>query len=361
MRFGITGMPKTGKTTVFNLITGSEVETGKFTASVEEIHRAICRIPDERLDKLSDFFTSKKKVPVSIDFLDFGGLSVGGDRESKLVGELRTMDAVVHVVRAFEDDEMPHKGGDINAIRDAENFMSELILNDLVVVENRLERIKLQLGKVKTDELIREQALLERIKGFLEDEKHLRDLDFTEDEEMDLKGFGFLSMKPILFALNISEDDAAELDTAVEKHGFKPLSEQRNIEVCPLCAGIEAEIALLEDDERSMFMDDLGITDLGANRLMQTAFRLLGLITFFTGSEKDAHAWAIPFGSNAVKAGGTIHSDIARGFIRAEVVSLDDLFDAGSIAEAKTRGAVHLEGKEYIVQDGDYIVVRFNV
>lgn len=361
MRFGITGIAKTGKTTVFNLLTGSNMDTGKFSATVEEIHRGMARVPDERLDRLAEFFVSKKKVPVSIEFLDFAGISLGGDRESKLVGELRTIDALVHVLRAFEDEEIPHAAGELNPLRDAENFMSELIINDLMVVESKLERITAQFGKQRTDELAREKELMERVKGYLEDDQSLRSVDFSEEEEMQLKGFGFLSAKPLLFALNIGEDEATDLGNSVKKWKLEALQQQPNIEICPLCSGIEEEIAQLEEEERTMFMDDLGITELGSIRFLQSAYKLLGLITFFTGSEKDSHAWTVPAGSNAQKAGGAIHTDIARGFIRAEVISVEELLASGSMAEAKAQGKVHLEGKEYIVQEGDYIIVRFNV
>ena len=362
MKFGITGLPKTGKTTVFNLLTGSNCDTSKFSASVEDIHRGVAKVPDERLDKLADLFKSKKKVPVGLDLMDFAGLALGSERESKLVGDLRTIDAIIHVLRAFEDEELPHASGEINPLDDATNFLSELIINDLMVVEAKLERVTAQLGKVKTDEAIKEKALFEKVKEHLENETPLRDVEFDPNEEIMLRGYGLLSMKPLLFALNIGEDDASELDKTIEKYNLSELAADDNMEICPLCAQIEEEISKLDDDEeKEMFMTDLGLTELGSTRLMQTAYRLLNLITFFTGSEIDAHAWTIPAGSNAVKAAGAIHSDIARGFIRAEVIKYDDLIEAGSVAEVKNKGAFRLEGKEYEVQDGDYIVVRFNV
>lgn len=361
MRFGITGLPKTGKTTVFNLLTGSKNDTSKFSASVEDIHRGVAKVPDERLEKLAEMFKSKKKVPVGLDLMDFAGLALGSERESKLVGDLRTIDAIIHVLRAFEDDELPHASGDLNPLADANNFLSELIINDLMVVESKLERITAQLGKVKSDEGLKEKELFLKVKDYLENETPLRDVEFDSKDATTLRGYGFLSMKPLLFALNIGDDDASELGNAIAKWGLTDLAAKDNIEICPLCAQIEDEISKLDVEEREEFMADLGLTELGSTRLMQTAYRLLSLITFFTGSEIDAHAWTIPYGSNAVKAAGAIHSDIARGFIRAEVIKFDDLISAGSVAEVKNRGAFRLEGKEYVVQDGDYIVVRFNI
>lgn len=361
MKFGITGLPKTGKTTVFNLLTGSNHDTSKFSASMEDIHRGVAKVPDERLDKLAELFKSKKKVPVGLDLMDFAGLSLGSERESKLVGDLRTIDAIIHVLRAFEDDELPHASGDINPLTDANNFLSELIINDLMVAESKLERIIAQLGKVKSDEGLKEKELFLKVKEHLENDTPLRDVEFDSADAITLRGYGFLSMKPLLFALNIGEDDAGELSDSIEKWNLSEMAADDNIEICPLCAQIEEEISKLDEEEREMFMADLELTELGSVRLMQTAYRLLSLITFFTGSEIDAHAWTIPYGSNAVKAAGAIHSDIARGFIRAEVIKFDDLIEAGSVAEVKNKGTFRLEGKEYVVEDGDYIVVRFNV
>jgi GTP-binding protein YchF len=361
MIFGITGLAKTGKTTMFNLLTGSELETGKFTASLEEVHRALAHIPDDRVERLAGLMGSKKTVYAGIDFMDFAGLSLGGERESKLVGELRTIDALVHSVRAFEDDEIPHSAGKIDPRRDAANFLSELIINDQVVAENRMEKIESMMGKAKTDDLVREKALIERVIETLESSTPLREMKLDSSEEFALRGFGFLSLKPLLFALNVSEDMVDDLDNAVEKWDLAEIATMPGVKVCPVCAKIEEELCRLEDDERSMFMEDLGLTDLACDRLMKAAFRLLDFITFYTATEKETRAWTLCQGCNALKAAETIHTDIARGFIRAEVANADALLEAGSLAEARNRGLLHLEGKEYIVKDRDYIHIRFNV
>lgn len=361
MKLGITGLPKTGKTTIFNLVTGSTLDTSKFAATVEDIHRGIATVPDERLDRLEVMYSSRKKVPASIEFLDFAGLSLGSERESKLVGDLRNLDAFVHVLRAFDDPEIPHPAGSVNPARDAENHVAELILNDLIVVESRLERLEKQTMKMKSEELMRDKALMLRIREELEANRSLREVEFSEDEKTAIRGFGFLSFKPMLFALNVGEDEAGALDAAVEKWGLGAMTADRGLLVCPLCANAEEEIGRLAPEERALFLEDLGITTLGSIRLIRSAFELLGLITFFTAGEKDAHAWTVRHGSKAPKAAGAIHSDMEKGFIRMEVVHCEDLLAAGSEAEAKKRGVYRLEGKEYQVNDGDVVVVRFNI
>jgi GTP-binding protein YchF len=362
MRLGITGLPKTGKTTVFNLLTGSELDTSKFAASVAEMNRGQATVPDVRLDNLAEIFKSKKKVPVAIEFLDFGGISLGsGDGDGKLIGDLRSVDALVHTLRAFDDEELSHSAGDINPRRDADNFQAELIINDLMVVEKKLEKLEKAIQKIKDEALVKERDLLAKVHELLENETPLRSVEFDEADMTVLRGYGFLSMKPLLFGLNVAESEAGNLDAMPEKWNLADLAEDGKVAICTLCAQIEEEISRLDEEEREMFMTDLGITDLGSQRLIRTAYELLGLITFFTGSDKDAHAWTIRRGDNSVAAAGAIHSDLARGFIRADVVGYEHLIAAGSVGEARNQGNFHLEGKDYIVQDGDYVLVRFNV
>ena len=361
MRFGITGLPKTGKTTLFNLLCGAELDTGKFAATKEEVHVGVAHVPEPRLERLAAFEKSPKKVAATIDFLDFAGLGIGTERESKLIGDLRTVDAIVHVVRAFEDPELPHPAGSIDPARDAASAEVDMIVNDLIVVENRLPRLEATIAKAKTDELLHEKQVLEQIKAYLEEERPLRAVDLDEDVRRIIKGYRFLSAKPLLLALNIGEDEASDLDAAPARWKISEFAAKPGVGVCPLSLKLELEIARLDPGDREEFLKELGIENLGAERLLHSAYSLLGLITFFTGNEKEARAWPLRAGSTALDAAGTVHTDIARGFIRAEVIALDDLLAAGSWAEARKRGTLRLEGRDYIVQDGDVVNVRFNI
>ena len=361
MRFGITGLPKTGKTTLFNLLCGAEIATDKFAATLEEVHRGVAHVPDERLARLASVEGATELIETTIEFLDFGGLSIGSERESKLIGDLRIVDAVVQVVRAFEDDELPHPEGSIDPARDAAAAEADMIVNDLIVVENRLPRVEATLVKARTDELQFEKEILEKVKELLEAEIPLRQAELSPDEKKKIRGFGLLTAKPLLIALNVGEGDAAELDSTPARCGMEGFVAKPSVGVCPLSLKLELEIARLDPGDRAEFLADLGIERLGAERLLRSAYALLGLITFFTGNDKESRAWPLRRGRTALDAAATVHTDIARGFIRAEVIRLDDLVDAASWAEARKRGTLRLEGRDYVVQDGDVINVRFNV
>ncbi len=369
MKFAITGLAKSGKTTLFNLLTGSELETGKFAATREEVHHGVAHVPEPRLERLAEIFGCAEKHEATVEFLDFAGLSLGGERESKLLGDLRTVDAVVHVLRAFDDPELPHPhpDGSVDPARDAAAQESEMILNDLIVVENRLERLASQIARARSEELVREQELVERVKGALEAERPLRGEEFSAEEETILRGYGFLSAKPLLLALNVGEDEASDLESAPERWwkggggGLEQLSQQPRVRACALSAQLELEISRLEPEDRGEFLRELGIGDLGRERLLRAAYDLLGLISFFTGTEKETRAWALAEGGSALEAAGTVHSDMARGFIRAEVIAFGDLDDAGSFAEARKLGTLRVESRDYVVRDGEVILVRFNV
>lgn len=361
MKFGITGLPKSGKTTLFNLLTGSDIDTGKFAATKEEVHRGIAHVSEPRLNKLADVFGASRKVEVALEFLDFGGLSLGADRESKLLGDLRTVDAIVHVLRAFEDPEIPHPAGSMDPARDAFAQEAEMIINDLIVIENRLPRLESQISKARTDELIHEKEVLDRIKEYLEQDHPLRELSLPAEDELVIKGYGFLSAKPLLLALNVGDDELGALDMTPARWKLEDFAKGQAVDVCPVSLELELEIDRLNHDDKAEFLKELGIETVGPERLAQTAYRLLNLITFFTGNEKETRAWALRRGSTALEAAGTIHTDMARGFIRAEVIPYEKLIEAGSFTEARSSGTLRVESRDYIIQDGEVVNIRFNV
>ena len=361
MRFGITGLVKSGKTTVFNLLTGSAHETGKFVATLEEVHRGVAHVSEPRLDHVARIFGAPRQVPVAIEFLDFAGLSLGAEKESKLLGDLRTVDALVHILRAFDDPELPHPAGSIEPARDAAAQEAEMIINDLIVVENRLPRLEVQIIKAGTDELVREKEVLVKVKQTLEQNRPIRELELSDEESLLIKGYGFLSAKPLLLVLNVGETETNALDTAPNRWNLQTFLRKRNVGISTLCAGLEYEISRLDEEDREEFSRELGLTAPGAERLIKDAYRLLGMITFFTGNEKEARAWALPEGETAVQAAGIVHTDMARGFIRAEVIHFDNFCAAGSFARARELGTLHVEGRDYSVLDGDVINIRFNL
>lgn len=361
MKIGITGLPKSGKTTLFNLLCGTDYETGKFAATIEQVHRGVAHVPELRLARLAPVENAPKTVEVAVEFLDFAGLSLGAERESKLIGDLRTVDAIVHVIRAFDDPEMPHPAGEVNPSRDASSHEADMIVNDLIVVENRLPRLETTIMKARTDELVREKEVLDRVKACLEDERPLREMDISGEDLRLIKGYGFLSAKPLLLALNIDEDEVGDFDAAIARWGMAAFAEKKRVDVCPMSLQLELEISRLDPGDLEDFLRDLGINELCSDRFLHFAFSLLGLITFFTVNNKEARAWPLAAGSTAIEAAGTVHSDMAKGFIRAEVISLDDIVKAGSWAEARKGGILRLEGRDYVVQEGDVVNIRFNI
>lgn len=363
----ILGLPGAGKTTVFNALTRSDAPTGGFSSAADEPNLATVKVPDPRLDLLCEMFKPQRKVQADVQYLDVAGIAKGAAEKGlggQLLGHLQQADALVLAVRAFDDDGNPHPDGSVDAARDIETMNLELTFSDLGIIEKRLVRVIAQLPKMKGAEreaYEREQAVLETLKEALENETPLREVVPTldPDDYKVLRGFGLLTAKPMLILLNIGEDQIADAE-AIET-SMRAQFGRDGVEVASLAGKIEAEIALLDDADAEVFMADLGIAESSRDRVIRDSFRLLGLIYFFTVGPDECRAWTIPNGAPAQEAAGTIHTDIQRGFIRAEVVAYDDMIAAGSMAETKRLGTFRREGKTYVVQDGDIINFLFNV
>lgn len=362
MQIGIVGLPNSTKTTLFNALTHSQVETALTSSGKVEVHIASVEVPDARVDVLSDIFKPRKTTYARVQYNDVAGLRASGGKESALNGQLLNAlsqsDALLHVVRAFEDDKVPHPEGSVNAVRDLAALEFEFLISDLGIVERRLERLSHDLDrKGSYPERSTDQAefeLLEKLRIALESEQPIRSLDLMEEEKRILKGFQFLTAKPSLIALNVGDDGS-------EDPGEFSLRVSPTDKIVCLHGALEMEISQLSREDADLFLSEYGIQEPGLNRMIRLNYELLGLQSFFTVGEDEVRAWTIPQGASAVEAAGVIHTDLARGFIRAEVVSYQDLVDAGSLAEARSRGKLRLEGKEYIVQDGDILNIRFNV
>ncbi|MEJ2207673.1 MAG: redox-regulated ATPase YchF [Anaerolineae bacterium] len=362
MQIGIIGLPNSTKTTIFNALTHSQVETAAYSSGQVETHTATVRVPDPRIDRLSAMFQPRKTTYAQIQYNDIAGLRVGIGREGGLSGPLRNIlagnDAFLHVVRAFEDENVPHPGDSVNPSRDLEALDFELLFSDLLIVEHSLERLAGQLSKKKAyperpaDEAL--LALLLRLKEALEREAPIRDLALGREEMALIRGYQFFTAKPVLVVLNVGEygsDDPGE---------YVSYSHRQSDVIC-LRGELEMEIAQLEDEEATLFLAEYGIEEPGLHRMIRLSYRLLGLHSFFTVGEDEVRSWTIPVGATALEAAGAIHSDLARGFIRAEVVSYDDLMAAGSLDAARKQGTLRLQGRDYVVKDGDILNIRFNV
>lgn len=356
MEFGILGLELAGKTTIFSLLTGHTPAAGHG----KQAHVGVALVPDARLDRLSALFKPRKHTPATVRFVDVPGIVKGGAATLNLP-ELRTMDGLAVVVRGFTSDSVPHPEGSVDPARDLELLETELLLGDLSVATNRLERLQRDLGKRKTPELEAEQAAIERCRVALESGTPLRTLDLSPAELRLLKGFTFFTLKPMLVILNCSEGDVSDLEGAVVRAGLARWRTQPNVAVSAVCATIEEEISRLDPGYQAAFLADLGLPDRALDRLLREAYSLLGLISFFTVGEDECRAWSIVGGTVALRAAGTIHTDLERGFIRAEVVPCDSLLDAGSLAACRQRGTLRLEGRDYVVQDGEVVHIRFNV
>jgi GTP-binding protein YchF len=360
LRTALIGYPETGKTTLFQLMTAAHeaprAAHGKLDATL-----GIARVPDPRLDVLTALYKPRKRVPATVEFADIPGRPTGSGADALLdVAAYRNADALVHVVRSFEDPAIPHAAGSIDPRRDARTMEDELILADLAVVEKRLERLAKDLKKTRTADLEREQDVLVRCKAHLENGAALRTLELADDARRRLRGFQFLSAKPLLLVLNIAEGDlAGGLDRLLERHDLAGVASGPSTGFVAVCAKIELEIAQLDAADSAAFLADLGLKESGLDRVIRASYDLLGYISFFTVGEDECRAWSIPRGTPAQAAAGEIHTDLARGFIRAEVVAYDALVGRGSMAACREHGEVRLEGKEYIVADGDVVTVRF--
>ena len=356
MQLGILGLPKVGKTTLFNTLTAADEATGKFHAS-KRTHMGTARVPDPRLEKLRDLFQPKRYIPATVDYVDIPGIQKGGGSESLDLDKLRTVDALVHVVRAFDDPELPRSEGSVDPASDVEMLDLELILADHEIVERRLARLaKSAKAGLKPDEARQQQLLADVVLPALDSEQPLREVGLSPDDEKLLRGFQLLSAKPILIVLNVEEDQVAsasptDFGVATTEHSG----------VLVVSAPIEQEISRLEEEEQAEFLGELGLTEPSLNRVLRASYELLGLISFFTVGEKEVRAWTIRRGTVARDAGRVIHSDIQRGFIRAEVVPWDELLRLGALSAARDQGLLRLEGKEYVVKDGEVVHFRFNV
>ena len=356
LKIGIIGLDQVGKTTLFRILTrahGSGLTSGR-----QEAHISVVRVPDARLDRLIEMYHPKKNVYASVEYVDTPGSVIEMARSGTQTASLREMDALAHVVKAF-DGRMPGLSDTAaGAKSDIENVELELILSDLAVVEKRLERLEKDIKKQKNPALEKEYQILQSSKAALEKQKPLRELQRSAEEEKIIRGFTFLSSKPMLYVLNVDEKDSARANAAEEFARLAGLVERPRTEVTAVCGQVEAELAEIDESEAAEFLASYELKESGSSRLVRSSYHLLGLISFFTVGEDECRAWTVRAGTSALEAAGEIHTDLQKGFIRAEVVRYDDLIAAGSLAEARTRAQLRLEGKEYIVQDGEIVHIR---
>ena len=359
MKVGIIGLPATGKSTLFSLLTGAPAPA---PGGRPEPRVGIARVPDPRVEALAEMYHPKKKTPATVEYVDMPGVAKGEGAALVDLPALRGVDALVHVVRAFESEVVPHPEGSIDPLRDARMLELELILADLGTVERRLERLEANIKKANKAEDVAERAVMLKMKEALEAERPLRDLTLSEEDRRKVRGYALLSEKPLLLVVNMGEEQVRQAPATLEKTGLVAFAgEGTSRAVCAVSAPIEAEMAQLSAEDAQAFREDLGLQEPGLDRVIRTSYELLGLISFLTAGEDECRAWTIRRGARAQQAAGEIHSDIERGFIRAEVVAFADLMKAGSLAACREQATLRLEGKDYVVRDGDVINFRFNV
>jgi len=364
LKAGIVGLPNVGKSTLFNAITQAGAESANYPFCTIDPNVGVVEVPDERLDKLTELVTPNRTVPTAFEFVDIAGLVAGASKGeglgNKFLAHIREVDAIVHVVRCFQDENITHVAGKVDPISDIATINLELILADLETVEKRIDRSRKNM-KGGDKKYAQEVEVLERVKDALYNDQPARSVELSDDERLLLRDLHLITSKPVLYAANVSENEVADTDNNPYVQQVRGFAAAEGAEVVPISAKVEAEIAELEGEDKAMFLEELGLDESGLNRLIRAAYKLLGLYTYFTAGVQEVRAWTIRKGMKAPQAAGVIHTDFERGFIRAEVVSYDDLVAAGSMNAAKERGQLRLEGKEYVVQDGDVMHFRFNV
>jgi ribosome-binding ATPase len=356
MKTGIIGLPQVGKSSLFRILTKTHLSA---SSNPRDAHVGVAKVPDERLDKLAAMYKPKKLTHASVEYVDLGAIGQEALKESAYLGHLRQVDAICHVVRAFEDDAIPHVGP-IDPLRDIKNVEFDLMVSDLGQIEKRMERVEKDIKKMRSADLEKELELLKKAKAHLETERPLRELEMTPEDKKRFRGFMFLSEKPILYVLNISESGelGKDLENAVAKYKLTEVASRPNAGATAICGKVEAELAEMSDADAADFLSSYGLKESGLSRLINKTYSLLGLISFLTAGEDECRAWTIPVNTRALNAAGAIHSDLEKHFIRAETIRWDQLLEAGSEANARAKGILRLEGKDYIVQDGDVMHIR---
>jgi GTP-binding protein YchF len=358
MKTGIIGLPQVGKTSLFRILTKGHLADHAYS-NPREAHVGVAKVPDDRLDRLADIYQPKKLTHASVEYVDVGAIGQEALKETAYLGHLRNVDALAHVVRAFDDPAIPHVGA-IDPRRDIKNVEFDLMVSDLGQIEKRVERLEKDLKKMRSAELEKEFELLKAAKVHLESERPLREMQMTPEDKKRLRGFMFLSEKPILYVLNVNEDPELgnALANAASTRNLNEEASRMNAAVAAICGKVEAELSEMNDEDAAEFLSSYGLQESGLVRLIRTTYKLLGVISFFTVGDDECRAWTIPANTRAVQAAGAIHSDLEKHFIRAETIHWDQLLDAGSEANARSRGTLRLEGKDYIVQDGDVMHIR---
>ncbi|MBD3415100.1 MAG: redox-regulated ATPase YchF [Candidatus Aminicenantes bacterium] len=356
MNFTLFGYPKTGKTTLFNLLTGAKIQVKSYDQGKKEPHARTCPVPDQRMDELSKLYPEKDKIPAQIDYIDLAGVSYGEIKNESYLDYLRKADGLTHVVRNFQNIQVPHHKDQINTPEDIQSIEQEIILADLISVESRLDKLDKELQKARSSEGEKEKEILEKIKSSLEQAVPIRSLTLKPAEEKLIRNFAFLSQKPLIHMVNVDETEISLIETPEKIFA----SDEKKTSILAFCGKIESEILELEGEDRKEFMEEYGLKELSISRFLRASYQLMDVITFFTIGKEEVKSWTIQRNSTALQAAGKIHSDIEKGFIRAEVIPWDVLLELGSFQEARKCGSIRLEGKDYLVQDGDVVYFRFS-